>query len=190
MAIFFKTIHHRDRGNAVFFSSVIPSGKQDFHSKLFEEKVFRLSAPDHMLWLQLRQGQCEVVTDRRKTHANEASLDKSMPHRGAAARPTGVLARRSHMPLPLRHLSLLRPFYFYRNPCQSLPTTPGVPASKMFILNLSRKRCFGCLCPFAMHMGASQTCCGVVFVNRKMFMISIACHWLSVLFSCFILCVQ
>ena len=57
---------------------MIPSGKQDFHSKLFEIKVFRLSVPDHMLWLQLRQGQCEVVTDRRKTHANEASLDKGM----------------------------------------------------------------------------------------------------------------
>ena len=69
----------------------------------------RLSAPDRMLWLQLRQGQCEVVTDRRKTHANEASLDKGMPHRGAAAPPTGALARRSHMPLPLRHLSVLRP---------------------------------------------------------------------------------
>ena len=65
------------------FRLIITSGKQDFHSKLFEEKVFRLSAPDHMLWLRLRQGQCEVVTDRRKTHANEASLDKGMPHRGA-----------------------------------------------------------------------------------------------------------
>ena len=63
---------------------MIPSSKHDFHSKLFEEKVFRLSAPDHMLWLQLRQEQCEVVTDRRKTHANEAFLDKGMPHRGAA----------------------------------------------------------------------------------------------------------
>ena len=40
------------------------SGKQDVHSKLFEEKVFRLSAPDRMLlclWLQLKQGQREAA---------------------------------------------------------------------------------------------------------------------------------
>jgi hypothetical protein len=41
------------------------SGKQDFHSKLFEEKVCRLSATDHMLWLQLRQGKWEVATLER-----------------------------------------------------------------------------------------------------------------------------
>ena len=40
------------------------SGKQDVHSKLVEEKVFRLSAPDRMLlclWLQLKQGQREAA---------------------------------------------------------------------------------------------------------------------------------
>ena len=53
------------------------SGKQDFHSKLFEEKVFRLSATDHMLWLQLRQGQWEVATLERWAASAASDAERS-----------------------------------------------------------------------------------------------------------------
>ena len=71
------------------------------------------------------------------------------------------------MPLPLRHLSLLRPFFVLSETMPEPAYHVRCSGKQDFHCNLVEEKVFGCLRPFAMHMGASQTCCRVVFVEGK-----------------------